>query len=146
MANNGGSGILLTPLNIIDTPGGNVLHGMKKHDQGYVGFGEAYFSTVNSGAVKGWKRHRRMTLNIVVPVGAVRFVIYDDRTDSPTYEKCQEVTLSKENYLRLTVPPMLWMAFQGVSNERSILLNIADICHEPDESDQKKIEDIHFAW
>ena len=74
------TGVLQTPLKMIDVPGGDVLRAMKRSDLGYLGFGEAYFSTVELGAVKAWKRHRKMVLNLIVPIGAVRFVIYDDRT------------------------------------------------------------------
>ena len=49
--------VVLTPLKIIENPAGNILHAMKASDQGYAGFGEAYFSTVNHSAVKGWKKH-----------------------------------------------------------------------------------------
>jgi len=139
-------GVLLTPLKIIGTPGGNVLHGMKLDDPGYSGFGEAYFSIVESGIVKGWKRHRQMTLNMVVPVGAVRFVIYDDREDSSTYQMFQVVILSKNNYQRLTVPPMVWMAFQGVGEQENMLLNLASIRHEPNEVDRKSVNEISFSW
>lgn len=139
-------GVLLTPLEIIDTPGGNVLHGMKLDDPGYSGFGEAYFSIVESGIVKGWKRHRQMALNLVVPVGAVRFVIYDDRVVTTTYQMLQEVTLSKSNYQRLSVPPMVWMAFQGVDDQENILLNIASIRHDPREVDRKSVDEIPFVW
>lgn len=138
--------VFLTSLSIIDTSGGNVLHGMKLDDPGYSGFGEAYFSIVEFGAVKGWKRHRQMTLNLIVPVGAVRFVIYDDRVDSSTYQMYQEVILSKDHYKRLTVPPMVWLAFQGVSDQENMLLNIANIRHVPNEADRKSIEEIAFAW
>ena len=124
-------GVLLTPLNVINTSGGNVLHGMKVKDSGYSGFGEAYFSFIATDVIKGWKRHHKMVLNLVVPVGIVRFVIYDDRQDSVTYNKYQEVTLSKDNYQRLTVPPMLWMAFQGVGQQENMLLNVASIPRHP---------------
>lgn len=137
-------GILLTPLNVINTSGGNVLHGMKAKDSGYSGFGEAYFSFIDAGVIKGWKRHHEMVLNLVVPVGVVRFVIYDDRPDSPTLNNYQEVLLSKENYQRLTVPPMVWMAFQGVGQQENMLLNVASIPHEPNESDSKPLEDLAF--
>ena len=43
------------------------MHGIKKNDTGYVGFGEVYFSYINPKAVKAWKKHNRMTLNLVVP-------------------------------------------------------------------------------
>ena len=48
-------GIILTPLKQIRTSKGSVLHAMKKGDEGYAGFGEAYFSTINKGDIKGWK-------------------------------------------------------------------------------------------
>ena len=64
--------ILITPLKRIQVAGGDVLHGIKCSDPGYVDFGEVYFSIVEVGAIeKRRKRHLRMTLNFVVPVGTV---------------------------------------------------------------------------
>ncbi len=128
------SDVLITPLNIIDTPGGNVMHAIKKIDNGFSGFGEAYFSNIDRGAIKAWKRHKRMALNLVVPVGKIRFVLFDDRDLSNT--SFQEVVISKDNYCRITTPPMIWLGFQGMSDSGSILLNIADIMHDPDEMDK----------
>ena len=117
--------VLITKLDVIDTPGGNVMHAMKETSAGYAGFGEAYFSQVDKGAIKAWKRHKRMTLNLVVPVGKIRFVLFDNREVSNN--QFQEVTISKNNYCRLTVPPMVWMGFQGLSPNGSMLLNLANI-------------------
>ena len=139
-------GVFLTPLKIINTPGGDVLHGLKKDDPGFYGFGETYFSSVNAGAIKAWKRHHEMVLNLVVPVGAIRFVLFDDRSDSISFGKYQEVTLSRDNYQCLTIPPMLWMGFQGVSEETNILLNVASIPHRPDEADRLALEEIKYHW
>ena len=138
------SGVLVTPLNIIDTPGGNVMHAMKESDEGYSGFGEAYFSKVNSGSIKAWKRHKEMTLNIVVPIGKIRFVLFDDRIGQ--VKEFQEIILSNNNYSRLTVPPMIWMGFQGLHYNESILLNIANIKHSQEESETRNIEEIEFNW
>ena len=66
--------ILVTPLERIPLKGGDVLHAMKCTDPGFVDFGEAYFSLIDIDAIKAWKRHLRMTLNIMVPLGAVQFV------------------------------------------------------------------------
>ena len=139
-------GVLLTPLKTIDTPGGNVLHGLRQDDIGFNGFGEAYFSTINAGSIKAWKRHREMVLNLVVPVGVVRFVLFDNRPDSLSFGNYQEVTLSRSNYQRLTVAPMLWVGFQGVSEGTNILLNIASIPHRPDEADRLALEAIEYNW
>ena len=132
--------VILTPLKQIHTPKGDVFHGMKKSDVGYDGFGEAYFSTVNNGQIKGWKKHTKMTLNIVVISGEIEFVIYDDST-----EEFKNVKLSLNNYQRLTVKPGVWMAFKGLENN-SILLNIASIEHNPEESENVSIEKINYEW
>ena len=135
---------VITHLDVIDTPGGEVMHAIKETSAGYMGFGEAYFSWVDEGAIKAWKRHKNMTLNLVVPVGEIKFVLFDDRDASNI--RFQEVILSMDNYCRLTVPPMVWMGFQGLSSERSILLNIANIEHDATEIDRLEIEKINYDW
>ena len=136
--------VVITKLGIIATLGGSVMHAMKASSAGYTGFGEAYFSQVDQGAIKAWKRHKKMTLNLAVPVGEIRFVLFDDREVSNT--QFQEIIISKGNYCRLTVPPMVWMGFQGLSESGSMLLNIADIEHEPDEVNRKEMSEINYNW
>jgi dTDP-4-dehydrorhamnose 3,5-epimerase len=119
---------------------------MKKSDAGFAGFGEAYFSTITQGEIKPWKKHLEMTLNLVVPVGKIRFVVYDDREKSPTQGYFNEFVLSPENnYARLTVPPQVWMAFQGLE-EKNLLLNIANLEHQPDEMVRKALSEISYEW
>ena len=140
------SGVLMTPLNIISVPCGDVLHGIKKDDAGYSGFGEAYFSTIDSGAIKAWKRHREMTMNLVVPVGEIRFVIYDDRPSRSADKIFHQVVLSRKQYCRLTVPPMVWMGFQGLGSNENMLLNFSNIKHSAHEVDRLDRNEIVFDW
>ena len=133
-----------TPLDIIDTPGGQVMHAIKMSSEGYAGFGEAYFSQIKYGSIKGWKRHNRMTLNLVVPIGKIKFVLFDDRKGSNS--GFQEFILSIVNYSRLTVPPKIWVGFQGLSGSDSMLLNIADIQHSRFEVDVLDLDDIKYDW
>jgi len=90
-----------------------------------------------------------MTLNLVCIGGAIRFVLYDDRPGSKTPRLFQEVTLSQENnYARLTVPPGVWMGFEGVSAGESLLVNVADMLHDPTEQENVPMEKspIVFDW
>ena len=139
-------GVIFTPLKIIEVEDGNIQHGMKKGEDGYKGFGEAYFSNINSNSIKGWKRHFSMILNIIVPIGRIRFVLFDDREDSLTRHNYQELIISEDNYGRLTVPPMIWFAFQGLSEGRNLLLNISNIIHDPQEQENIMLEDIKYNW
>ncbi len=140
------AGVNVTPLKIIPTVGGDVLRVLRNEEPSFVGFGEAYFSAVERDVIKGWKRHREMTLNLVVPVGAIRFVMHDDRETSATCGNYQSVTLSKRNYYRLTVPPMIWMGFQGCDDGLNLLLNIASISHDLEEADRKDLNEISVNW
>lgn len=133
-------GVELTPLRIIETPAGKVLHGLNEHEDSFHGFGEAYFSTVTYNCVKGWKRHHQMILNLVVPVGSIQFVLFDGRETGKTYGHILEFELSRNNYQRLTVPPGVWMAFKGIGEGLNMLLNIASIPHDPLEADNLPLQ------
>jgi dTDP-4-dehydrorhamnose 3,5-epimerase len=130
------NGILLTPLKVILNENGDILHALKATEQSYTGFGEAYFSSVKKSCFKGWKRHTSMTLNLIVPIGAIKFFIVDER--GPLY--IENVTLSKEHYYRLTIPPGVWLCFKGIGMEENILLNIASIPHDPNESESRELD------
>jgi len=133
-------GVILTPLKQIYNPKGDVFHAMKKSDEGFDGFGEAYFSTIHKDDIKGWKRHIKMTLNLVVPVGKIEFVVYDENS-----KEFFSVKLSQDNYQRLTVKAGLWMAFKGC-DENSMLLNLASIEHNPDEAVNIELNEIKYVW
>lgn len=140
-------GVKLYPLKHIVVPKGNIYHALKSTDEGYCGFGEAYFSQIKAGEVKGWKRHNRMSLNIVVVMGAIKFVIYDGREGSTTCGRFEEVILSpKDNYQRMTVAPGLWMAFQGVGEGISMLMDIIPEPHDPEEADRKDVSEINYSF
>ena len=68
-------GVSLHSLKQISVPKGDLWHAFKMNDEGFVGFGEAYLTQIEPHQIKGWKRHNRYVLNIVVIVGAVKFVI-----------------------------------------------------------------------
>jgi len=139
-------GLLLTPLKKIYHPKGDILHGMKKSDQGFADFGEAYFSTIKYGEVKGWNKHKRMTLNLVVPAGKVAFVVYDDRERTKTRGNFFIVEISVDAYQRLTIPPGVWLAFKGKGDGTNLILNIADLEHDPDEVERLNLNQIEYDW
>ena len=132
--------ILISPLKKINDRKGDIFHVMKHFDPGYKSFGEAYFTTINKGHIKGWNRHKKMFLNLVVPIGEVLFVLYDDRD-----KIFSEVKLSIENYKRLTVPPGYWLAFQG-KKQNNYILNIASIPHNKKEIEKVNLGQFNYNW
>lgn len=138
--------IQVTPLQQIFHPQGDVFHVLKKSDPGFINFGEVYISKIYYGEIKSWKKHQKMSLNLIVPIGEIKFVFFDDRDGSQSKNNFQVITLSPKNYLRITVPPQIWVAFKGLSEGNNLLLNIADIEHDPSEIIRLDLDSIKFDW
>ena len=81
-----------------------------------------------------------MTLNLIVPVGKIEFVVYNEK-----HSEFFNVILSQDNYQRLTVRPGFLVAFRGLS-ENNILLNLASVKHDPSETINTKLDDINYSW
>jgi len=141
-------GLELNPLKSIGTGNGDILRGIKKSDDGFKGFGEAYFSCIFPGSAKGWKCHQKMTLNFVVPVGSIKFVIFQsDRAGQLDQSSgAVEFILGREQYSRLTIPPGLWVGFYGLGDSESVLLNVASHEHDPLESYNIDISAVVYKW
>lgn len=131
--------ISITKLLKLDQPEGSVMHGLKKSDKSFSGFGEAYFSTVKFNKIKGWKLHKKMTLNLVVPHGEIRIIAHKASDNDDVVSPLVDIVLGKNNYSRITIPPGNWVAFKGIGKKSNILMNIADIEHDPKETINKDI-------
>jgi dTDP-4-dehydrorhamnose 3,5-epimerase len=141
-------GVRLTPLRQILDERGKVMHMLRRDDPHFQEFGEIYFSCVYPGAIKGWHVHQRMTLNYAVPHGNIKFVLYDDRANSGTRGQVQEIFLGPDNYLLVTVPPLVWNGFKGMGSGMAIVANCATIPHEAGEIDRRDPFDssIPYDW
>ena len=129
-------GVIVTPLRQILDERGKVMHMLRCDDECFQSFGEIYFSNLYPSVIKGWHIHHRMTLNYAVPVGHIKFVLYDERNGSPTKGEVQEIFLGPSIYCLVTVPPMIWNGMKGIGNEPAIVANCASIPHDPTEIDR----------
>lgn len=141
-------GVTITELKRFPDERGSVMHMLRCDWDVYRDFGEIYFSTVHPGAVKGWHIHHRATLNYAVPVGRIKFVLFDDRDDSRTKGEVQEVFLGEDNYVLVTVPPLIWNGFKGIGDSSALVANCASIPHDSKEIDRRDPADpsIPYDW
>ena len=125
-------GLIITELKKINNEKGSVYHGMRNTDVGYNGFKEIYFSCINEGVIKAWKMHKKMTLNLIVPVGEIRFNSIEVE-NGKIIKNRSEFTIGQSNYCRITVPPLIIFGFKGISSSVNMVLNIANYVHEDSE-------------
>tara|TARA_B100000700_G_scaffold225209_1_gene248437 strand:- start:317 stop:766 length:450 start_codon:yes stop_codon:yes gene_type:complete len=112
---------------------GRIMHMLKSTDENFEKFGEIYFSTAYPGVVKGWHEHTKMTLNYAVIKGMIKLVLYDNRENSSTYKKTQEIFMGEHNYTLVKIPPKIINGFKNIGTEECIVANCSNIPHDKNE-------------
>ncbi|HLG68810.1 MAG TPA: dTDP-4-dehydrorhamnose 3,5-epimerase family protein [Chloroflexota bacterium] len=125
------AGVQVVPLRRIPDERGTILHMLKRTDAHFREFGEIYFTTVYKDVVKGWHKHREMTLNYACIQGRIKLALFDERTDSGTAGECQEVFLGPDDYSLVVIPPGIWTGFKGMSDPYAIVANCCTHPHDP---------------
>ena len=131
--------IIIKPLKKFNLEEGDVLHALKSSEDEFHGFKEAYFSTIKKNKTKAWKRHLLMTMNLIIPIGKVQFIFYDNNK-----KLLLNTIVGEDNYSRITVPPMIWFGFKGLSSHTSYILNISDERHNPAEVEREPLSFLNF--
>jgi len=126
-------GVFIKSLKVFADERGKVMHMLRSDDAFFKQFGEIYFSVVNPGIIKGWKKHSKMTQHFSVPVGNIKLVIYDNREDSSTKGKIQEIFIGAENYQLVRIPPLVWYSFKAVGDSFALIANCPDLPHVDNE-------------
>jgi dTDP-4-dehydrorhamnose 3,5-epimerase len=141
-------GVRVTALRRIPDERGAIFHMLREDDEAFARFGEVYFSLVYPGAIKGWHRHREMTLNYAVPLGMVKLVLYDDRDGSSSRGVLEELHVGELNYVLVTIPPLVWNGFKGEGTSAALLANCATLPHDAGEIERLDpfSERIPYDW
>ena len=139
-------GVIVKPLKIISDERGKVMHMLKRNNELLREFGEVYFSTVNPGVVKGWKKHVKAVQNFAVPIGNIKVVLYDDREDSETKGVVQEILIGEDSYCLLHIPSGVWYSFGAEKDKFALITNCTDLPHDPQEteSESDRLQGDHF--
>jgi dTDP-4-dehydrorhamnose 3,5-epimerase len=87
----------------------------------------AYVSVTKSGVTRGPHAHRHQTdLFCFYGPGDFRVVLWDNRTDSPTFEVRQDFILGESNPALLIVPPGVVHGYKNVSDYPGFVCNFAN--------------------
>lgn len=123
----------------IINPLGNIIKIINRDNEGYAGFSETYFSEIKKNSVKAWKYHKKMTLNLFVVQGKVKFVFFDNK------KSFYKIVLSEYDCKQLFIKPKVWFGFKGIGKKNKVL-NFSNIIHNESELRRKRKADILFKW
>lgn len=125
---------------------GTVRHIISSLDPDFTRFGDVYCTSVYKGVIKGWHGYYTKTLHYVVLHGIIKLVLYDNREKSPSYQDFQEVFMSHENYVRLTIPPGVFTAFRGLYEPYSIAVICTTEPYSEEGTIRLPIKTFEYDW
>src|SRR5216683_1814437 len=99
------NGVLTVPVSRLPDERGTIYHMLRRDDPHFIEFGEIYFTSIYPWIVKGWHKHRDMTLNYACIFGRIKLALFDDRPDSATVGALMEVFLGPDQHSLVTIAP-----------------------------------------
>lgn len=139
-------GVRIQPLRRIPDERGTIFHMLRRDDPHFIEFGEIYFTSIYRGVVKGWHKHREMTLNYACIFGRVKLVLYDERPGSTTAGTVQEVFLGPDNHALVSIGPEIWNGLKGLSEPYAIVANCCTHPHDPSRTTRLDPFDNHIPY
>jgi dTDP-4-dehydrorhamnose 3,5-epimerase len=110
----------------------------------------SYCVMIRPGRIKGWGMHRIQADRYAVLSGRVRVVLYDGRTDSPSYQRLAQFHFTEANPGLLRIPPGVWHADQNWGDSEALIANFPTHPYDRDSPDKYRIDphsgEIPFDW
>lgn len=143
-------GVILKKLKVIPDERGRLMEILRADDDIFKKFGQVYITTAYPGVVKGWHFHKKQYDNMAVIKGMMKIVLYDGRSDSPTFDEINEFFAGEHNPLLLHIPPYVYHGFKCISKEEAIVVNTPTEVYNYQEPDEFRVSpyknDIPYAW
>ncbi len=100
---------------------------------------QVFQATLFPGRISAWHAHEVTVDRLFVNQGMVKVVLYDARTDSPTYRLINEFRLGVHRPALVVVPPKVWHGIQNVWNEVSSVINLVDQAYRYEDPDHWRL-------
>jgi dTDP-4-dehydrorhamnose 3,5-epimerase len=95
--------------------------------------------TILPGVAKGWVVHRGQDDRNFLVRGRVRWVLYDDRPESPTYRLVSEVYVSEYTRKLLVIPRGVFHAVQNVGEVEAMIVDMPNVRYNHGDPDKFRL-------
>jgi dTDP-4-dehydrorhamnose 3,5-epimerase len=143
-------GVMVKKLKVIADERGWLMEILRVDDEMFERFGQVYMTSAYPGVVKAWHFHEKQSDNFTVVKGMAKFVLYDQREDSPTHRMVNEFFMGEKNPILVHIPPMVMHGFKGIGGEPAIVINTVTEPYDYKEPDENRVphdsKDIPYDW
>jgi dTDP-4-dehydrorhamnose 3,5-epimerase len=143
-------GVKTKKLRVIPDERGRLMEILRRDDDLFQKFGQAYVTSTHPGVVKAWHKHEKQADNIACVAGMIKMALYDGRPGSPTLEEINEFYLGVHNPLLVQVPPGVYHGWMGLGQEEAVIINIPTEPYDREHPDEQRLDphdnDIPYLW
>jgi len=132
-------GVRIKRLTMIPDERGRLMEILRRDDDLFERFGQAYITTAYPGVVKAWHYHKRQTDYMAPIVGMFKVVLYDARETSPTHGAIEEIFAGEYAPALIVVPPNVYHGFKNIGQEEGIVLNLPTEPYNADHPDEFRL-------
>jgi dTDP-4-dehydrorhamnose 3,5-epimerase len=98
-----------------------------------------YQATIRPGKVKGWVVHREQDDRLFSSMGHLKIVLYDDRADSASYQRINEIFVGERNRALVLIPRGIYHAVQNIGQTEAVFMNLPSRPYQHDHPDKYRL-------
>jgi len=98
-----------------------------------------YHVTIRPGQIKGWVVHLEQNDRLFAHAGVLKVVLYDARTDSPTFGRLNVFHLGGHDRALLSIPAGVYHAVQNVGDSEGAFVNLPSQPYQHDDPDKYRL-------
>jgi dTDP-4-dehydrorhamnose 3,5-epimerase len=108
-------------------------------------FNQVYLvGDMSAGTVRAFHKHAELWDWFFISHGSAKFVLKDDRTDSPTYGELMTIVVSERNPSLIVVPPGVYHGWMSLQDDTQ-MVSIASHAYNRDQPDEVRIPPDSFG-
>jgi len=115
---------------------GYLIEIIRASDNHFTKFGQVYLvGSFARGVIRAFHKHEVLWDFFFISHGAAKFILRDDRPDSPTYEEMNTFVLSSRNPSLLVIPPGIYHGWMSLDDDTQLVSTASEVYNRenPDE-------------
>lgn len=115
---------------------GYLIEIIRASDDHFTKFGQVYLvGDLTRGTIRAFHKHSVLWDWFFISHGAAKFILRDDRSDSPTYKEMNSFVISSRNPGLLVVPPGVYHGWVSLEDDTQMVSTASEVYNRenPDE-------------
>ena len=138
-------GVKLIPLQVHADDRGYLIELVRKTDPFLRRFGQVYLvGDFARGIVRAFHKHEVLWDYFFISHGSAKFVLVDDRPNSPTYKKIDVFVIGSRNPSLLVVPPGIFHGWMSLEDDTQ-MVSVASEVYNREKPDEVRIPPDSFG-